>query len=394
AIVSVAAISVASDVQKASDAVRSHSLATLSADAANLVHQLQSERGVAATYLSESAPEAQSGIPEAAKATDAAREKYQQSREGVSGLPATFDSLLKRIDEQVAGLPKLRDDITKRQVALSGAVFRYKVLIEDLLGIRASATQLSGDATLSDRMRSAGALSAAKEQTAQERIVVLRATTATAFTQALQREFIATLTGWQEAMSAFYSTATPEQQRNLEETLTGSEIRQAQRIEGDVITAEVNKPLQIQSVDWNQSMSGKLAKMRAVEQSLDRDTIGEAASLRDAERQQVFVQAGLVLATLLVALLVALVVARAMARSLRDLREGALGVAQHGLPQAVARLRDPAVVSQLTPEEVAGRLAEPLDVRGRDEFGQVATAFNAVHREAVRTAAEQAALRS
>src|SRR5439155_24384784 len=74
AIVSVAAISVASDVQKASDAVRSHSLATLSADAANLVHQLQSERGVAATYLSESAPEAQSGIPEAAKATDAARE--------------------------------------------------------------------------------------------------------------------------------------------------------------------------------------------------------------------------------------------------------------------------------------------------------------------------------
>ena len=33
-------------------------------------------------------------------------------------------------------------------------------------------------------------------------------------------------------------------------------------------------------------------------------------------------------------------------------------------------------------------------MRSRDEFGQVTEAFNAVHLEAVRTAAEQAALRS
>src|SRR2546430_6328333 len=35
-----------------------------------------------------------------------------------------------------------------------------------------------------------------------------------------------------------------------------------------------------------------------------------------------------------------------------------------------------------------------LPARSRDEFGQVTEAFNAVHLEAVRTAAEQAALRS
>src|SRR4029078_3472064 len=40
------------------------------------------------------------------------------------------------------------------------------------------------------------------------------------------------------------------------------------------------------------------------------------------------------------------------------------------------------------------QIAEPLPVRSRDEFGQVTEAFNAVHLEAVRTAAEQAALRS
>jgi signal transduction histidine kinase len=100
------------------------------------------------------------------------------------------------------------------------------------------------------------------------------------------------------------------------------------------------------------------------------------------------------LAMLVLAILLAWLVARSMARSLRDLRHGALAVAQYGLPQAVARLRDPALSTQLSPAQVASQIAEPLQVRSRDEFGQVAEAFNAVHLEAVRTAAEQAALRS
>jgi hypothetical protein len=48
----------------------------------------------------------------------------------------------------------------------------------------------------------------------------------------------------------------------------------------------------------------------------------------------------------------------------------------------------------MSPHQLALQIAEPLPVRSRDEFGQVAEAFNAVHLEAVRTAAEQAALRA
>ena len=44
--------------------------------------------------------------------------------------------------------------------------------------------------------------------------------------------------------------------------------------------------------------------------------------------------------------------------------------------------------------QLANQIAEPLPVRSKDEFGQVTEAFNAVHLEAVRTAAEQAALRA
>ena len=48
------------------------------------------------------------------------------------------------------------------------------------------------------------------------------------------------------------------------------------------------------------------------------------------------VTAGALLGMLLLAILFAWIVARSMARSLRELRHGALTVAQYGLPQAVA----------------------------------------------------------
>ena len=75
-----------------------------------------------------------------------------------------------------------------------------------------------------------------------------------------------------------------------------------------------------------------------------------------------FIETGLLLGMLLLAILFAWLVARSMARSLRELRQGALAVAQYGLPQAVARLRDPALASQLSPG-AAGRRRSPSRCR-------------------------------
>ncbi|HEV7963486.1 MAG TPA: sensor histidine kinase, partial [Actinoplanes sp.] len=142
------------------------------------------------------------------------------------------------------------------------------------------------------------------------------------------------------------------------------------------------------------AMTGYNTLFRAVETRMDADIVAEASKLRDDVNRQVFIETSVLLSLLLLAIVFAWLVARSMARSLRELRQGALSVAQYGLPQAVERLRDPALTNSLTPAQVADQVAEPLPVRSRDEFGQVTEAFNAVHLEAVRTAAEQAALRS
>jgi signal transduction histidine kinase len=141
-------------------------------------------------------------------------------------------------------------------------------------------------------------------------------------------------------------------------------------------------------------MVGYNGLFRNVETQLDARIVKEATALRDEVNRKVFIETSVLLGLLLLAILFAWLVARSMARSLRELRQGALSVAQFGLPHAVNRLRDPTLHQSLTPAQVADQVAEPLPVRSRDEFGQVTEAFNAVHLEAVRTAAEQAALRS
>jgi signal transduction histidine kinase len=89
---------------------------------------------------------------------------------------------------------------------------------------------------------------------------------------------------------------------------------------------------------------------------------------------------------LLLVLMVSTLVARSLTRPLRKLRSDALDVAGHRLPDIVRRLSQ----SEGSDEGVE---IEPIGVSSTDEIGEVARAFDQVHREAVRLAADEAMLR-
>ena len=89
---------------------------------------------------------------------------------------------------------------------------------------------------------------------------------------------------------------------------------------------------------------------------------------------------------LLLVLLITTIVARSLIRPLRKLRTDALDVAGQRLPEMVRRLSQ----SEGADEGVE---IEPIGVTSTDEIGEVARAFDQVHREAVRLAADEAMLR-
>jgi hypothetical protein len=137
---------------------------------------------------------------------------------------------------------------------------------------------------------------------------------------------------------------------------------------------------------WWDTSTAEFDAYRGIESSLAGKAVNEAAGVADDARRSTFVTGAMVIVALLTALLLAGLMARQMSRSMRTLRTAAFAIAQQRLPLIVDQL------SRTAPGRVDTRV-RPLPISTRDEIGEVARAFDQVHREAVRLAAEQALLR-
>jgi signal transduction histidine kinase len=391
------------NIGQANDADRARTLSGLSAQASALVHELQSERANAALLLGvlvdqTANVEARATFERQIQKTEDASKDYRLTRSGLADPPEDFRKRLAAIDTQLLDLPGMRKQISEggKDILASTVVSRYRTLIDDLLSIRDAAAELSNNPALGADMRAAAAISEMKEQVSLERVVVLRVLTTKAFTPQLRKEFDSALNGQEQAEEQFRVASEPWHRDLFDKKVAGSDLREAAKFEGQ-LTPLTNEALPgdiFTTANWDNAMVNKTNLLRGIEIEFDEHNIEDATAHRNDLQRQVLVTAGALLGMLLLAILFAWIVARSMARSLRELRHGALTVAQYGLPQAVQRLRDPALAGQMSPHQLALQIAEPLPVRSRDEFGQVAEAFNAVHLEAVRTAAEQAALRA
>ncbi|SBT51744.1 sensor histidine kinase [Micromonospora auratinigra] len=387
-------------LQTLNNANRAGDLANLIGYSGDLVDTLQDERVAAVLWLGSNKVQPRAQYQEAYnranQRVDQAKTPYSQQRQTVDNLPRSFEVLLGKVDQSLADLPGTRSQVLNGKLSTSDAQNTYVVLINDLLAIRDSATQLAGDNDLSDRMRTAAAVAHQKEYLAQRRVVVHSALQLNSLTPALREEYIATGTGQDQALQSFKAVASQEEAEFYDQTVSGPDLRESTTYQRQISSNLDDKltNLKFGPDQWDAAMVANTELIRRVESRLDGNAVRQAENLRSDVQRQVFLETGLLLSMLLLAILFAYLVARSMARSLRDLRQGALSVAQYGLPQAVARLRDPQVTGQLSAVQLANQIAEPLPVRSKDEFGQVTEAFNAVHLEAVRTAAEQAALRA
>ncbi|MEV8513875.1 nitrate- and nitrite sensing domain-containing protein [Dactylosporangium sp. NPDC051484] len=390
------------NIGEASAADNARTLSGVSAQASALVHELQNERANAAVLLGvmggSADVEARSAFERQIQKSDDASRNYQLTRSGLAEQPEDFRRRLAAIDAQLLDLSGMRKQIADgaKDILASTVLSRYRTLIDDLLGIRDASAGLSNNPSLAADMRAAAAISEMKEQVSLERVVVLRALTSTRFTPQLRKEFDSSLAGYDRAEEQFRVSSRPWHRDLFDKKISGSDLREAKKFEG-VLTPLTSERLPegiFSTSQWDNAMINRANLLRGIEAEFDEHNVEAATTHHNDLQRQVLLTAAILLGILLLAIFFAWVVARSMARALRELRHGALTVAQFGLPHAVQRLRDPALTAQMSPQQLALQIAEPLPIRSRDEFGQVAEAFNAVHLEAVRTAAEQAALRA
>ena len=160
----------------------------------------------------------------------------------------------------------------------------------------------------------------------------------------------------------------------------------AEQMATNAPTVPLTSTGQLDQGNWNRDMTATLGDTRTVANQLTTAISSRASTLRSNATTELLVTSIVTLLLLLLVLLVSTTVARSLIRPLRKLRTDALDVAGHRLPEMVRRLSQ----SEGTDEGVE---IEPIGVTSTDEIGEVARAFDQVHREAVRLAADEAMLR-
>ncbi|MGV9675046.1 ATP-binding protein [Nocardia sp. NPDC003482] len=143
---------------------------------------------------------------------------------------------------------------------------------------------------------------------------------------------------------------------------------------------------QIPLQDLRQSSVDSLDQYQKIVDKSSADVMTRVNALADDARFGAIRYAVIVVLTILAALVLAVIMARSMIVPLRKLRLAALRVAEHDLGHEVARLRDGA-----SPEDVP---LEPMPVHTDEEIGQLARAVDDIHGQALRLAADQAAMRT
>ncbi|WP_433314125.1 sensor histidine kinase [Micromonospora chersina] len=393
AVIALATIRLVSVGEGAYEANRIRSLTALSIDVSALTQDLHKERMAAAAFLV-----APSQKPDdynlRVRRTDERIAAYRAERGKLGDVPTSVRDRLKVIDDHLNTLNGTRQEVLDRQqMPVSEASLRYGIVLDDLVAYGDTLAQQPGAESLADARRAVAAFAHARAEVAEEEAVAYTALSTGRIDDEQFSSFIATLTGQQEALLSFSRAAEPAQRALVDRTVSGDAVQLGDRVATDVSRSVGQAPLV--TADEAAAAIGAVGDlMRWAEIQLQDELLADADAVRTDVIRQAFMESLLVLLTLAIAVTLAVVLARSLNDSLRRLREGALAVANHDLPDAVTRLQNVNAIGDGGVDEIVQQVRDPIKLTNRDEVGQVAAAFNVVHREAVRVAAEQAALRT
>ncbi|MEU0968549.1 nitrate- and nitrite sensing domain-containing protein [Streptomyces sp. NPDC005917] len=331
--------------------------------------------------------------------TDRARENFLNASQEIDTaskngqLQGVRDSLV-GLAGQLDDLAKIRKDAYQQKQNSTQTVEAYHRLITQLIGLSQDMAQASSNPDMIQRTRALAAFSTAKEYASVQRAVIAAALPAnnTSAGNLSENDRLYAESALQSETSELtifrnvYAGNAAELLKPIDEN--NPTIQSANTYAKRALGAQngLNELAKRSYLDWVDDSSTKIGQMKKIEHTLLEDMEQKARELRSSSQQEAIISGALILLVLGVSLVGAFIVARSMIRSLRRLQETATKVAQDRLPELVKQL------SESDPQDVDTSV-ESVGVHSRDEIGQVAAAFDDVHREAVRLAAEQALLR-
>ena len=377
-------------------------LAQLNADTIKLSQALEDELNASVAYAATNATTRPTNAPlprnlkQAQAATDSAANTVISNSSDVTVAAGYQPGTVQALDAVRASI----NDLANVRKGVVGTVFPASEVVRVFTGnlitpantFSAAIGTGANDADLQGNVTALGALLRNENQVSAQRAILYSALISQG---TLRPEDLTNLEQASEQAKAdladFSAASDTAEQQYYSNTVSGSQVDVASSNEilaEQMATTSPSVPLSriIDPVTWDRDMATTVGDTRTVANGLTTAIISRASALRSQATTELLVTSLVTLLLLLLVLVVSTTVARSLIRPLRKLRTDALDVAGHRLPEMVRRLSQ----SEGTDEGVE---IEPIGVTSTDEIGEVARAFDQVHREAVRLAADEAMLR-
>src|SRR6266516_2994047 len=372
---------------------RSAQLAVLGQQITGLAQAMEDERDRTAAFIAAGRPPTgRAAVQKQYAVTDAWAQAVRAQARGVGGaFPAQTRTDAAAVMTRITDLPDLRGYAEGSDAPALAVVTEYALATGDLFTFDDDIAQQAGSSVLVGSVRALGSLSRIKDQASQQRAILQAALLKGQLEPGALDALIAAQAQQATDLASFETSATLGEAQVLNDTVAGPLVDQARALEQRAIvlggSGRALGPVSGALRHWYPDMSYIVDRMRLAERQLANGIALQAKALHRSAMRSVTLTAAAAAVVVIFVLLATVIIARSLVRPLRQLKAGALEVAEVRLPEEVRELSTAGDADQSV--EV-----EPIGVHSTDEIGQVARAFDQVHQEAVRLAADEARLRA
>ncbi len=375
--------------RQSTDADRVTRLAEVGTELSHLSRLLHDERMAAAEFLAGTKRPA-TGYQDAIKAVDLQVDVVRAGRAEIAGIPARVESHLVIVDRQIATMDALRTGISERRdTGLAEAVAAYGSIMGSLTDYAALLSLEAVRGPVADGLTALAAFNRLETAAADQAAIAYVIRASGDFGADRQRQLIAAQVTRTSALDEFRRVATRGQADRVDAVLVEPAVERA-----DEVSARLNGSQAVSLAEVADAFDQMLALLRAAERELEEQVVAVAEDEDTATARLATIEFAGVALIVIAAVALGFYLGRTLLIAVRRLREGALGVANRDLPVAVSLLHDVEGLNEGGVERIVAQTRDPIQLPDQDEFSEVAEAFNMVHREAIRIAAEQAAQRT
>ncbi len=356
---------------------------------ADVAQALQHERDSIVSYVAGGRAGSTPTQVSATEAADRAVSSLAAAAAEAHGLgPAASGSLAQALT-QLQALDAIRSSALNTREPDTAVLNSYGDLLDTLEQVTRDVAAEIGDPALSALASSAQALATSQEQSEQQTALLVDVANRKRFAAGQADLLTAALAREAASQEQFSHTADIDTRQDFQDEVSGPQVGLfAHLVHLAAVQDSLGQPVTVSAADALTTGQATAARISSVRNRVAGQMRTVIADRTNTARDSVLRGAGALLAMLVVTIVLTMFIARSILRPLRVLRRTALDIAERRLPDEVQR-----ILSNPHTADAAQAAMAAVPIHTKEEVGQVARAFDAVHSQAVLLATGQALMR-